>query len=225
MSRAAPASEQELLARALVLRGHTLEVVAAELGRPVPTNATRAKGWIGELIEDALGASAGSAPEPDFPELGIELKTIPIGPNERVLESTYVCSFAVADARTETWDRSLVRRKLARVLWIPIVAERNTPLAARVIGEPRCWSPSVQEQAVLRADWQEIIDAVSLGELDMLSSELGTYLQIRPKAIDGGARTRAHDRDGVPSWTLPRGFYLRPEFTSQILRQLPVSLA
>jgi DNA mismatch repair protein MutH len=219
MIRAAPASEQELLKRSLDLRGRTLAAIAAELERPVPTNASRAKGWIGELIEDVLGASAGSAPEPDFPDLGIELKTIPIGPNGRVQESTYVCSFAPANAGTETWIRSLVRRKLARVLWIPVVADRKTPLAARVIGEPRCWSPTAQEEAVLRADWQEIIDAVCLGELDMLSSELGAYLQIRPKAIDGRARTRAYDRDGAPGWTLPRGFYLRPEFTSRILQQ------
>lgn len=216
MIRTAPASEQELLARAQDLCGLTLAAIAAELVRPVPTDSVRAKGWIGELIEDALGASAGSAPEPDFPGLGIELKTIPIGQNGRVQESTYVCSFAVADAQNETWERSLVKRKLARVLWVPIVAERKTPLAGRIIGKPSCWSPTANDESVLRADWQEIVDAVSLGELDLLSSEIGSYLQIRPKAIDGRARTRASDREGAPGWTLPRGFYLRPEFTSRI---------
>ncbi|MCC6202879.1 MAG: DNA mismatch repair endonuclease MutH [Gammaproteobacteria bacterium] len=217
--RTPPGSEQELLVRAQALHGRTLGAIATELGRPGPTIPARGKGWIGTLLEQALGASAGSAPEPDFPGLGIELKTIPLSPHGRVLESTYVCTLVLRDAATETWEQSLVRRKLARVLWMPIVAERRTPLATRVVGEPRCWSPSEEELQVLRADWQEIIDATCLGELDMLSSELGVYLQIRPKAMHGRARTRMHDGDGAPGWTLPRGFYLRPEFTGNVLRR------
>ena len=57
----------------------------------IPANLQRHKGWPGMLIEKWLGASAGSKPQQDFPELGIELKTIPIDANFSPLETTYVC--------------------------------------------------------------------------------------------------------------------------------------
>ncbi len=75
--RTSPESERELLERAERLAGWTLAEIALDLKTRLPSDLKRAKGWIGELIERALGASAFSLPEPDFPRLGIELKTIP----------------------------------------------------------------------------------------------------------------------------------------------------
>lgn len=43
------------------------------------------------LLELYLGAMAGSKPEQDFPELGIELKTIPVDAAGKPLETTFVC--------------------------------------------------------------------------------------------------------------------------------------
>lgn len=214
-----PASDVELLERAHRLAGRSIGSIAAGLGRQVPANPVRAKGWVGELIEEVLGASAGSSPEPDFPSLGIELKTVPINLRGRVLESTYICTVALRGNHFETWDTSLAQRKLARVLWVPIVTDRHMPVATRIVGDPFYWSPSPAELEILRADWQEIMDAVCLGDLDSLSSELGSYLQIRPKAMHGKAKTRTYDSEGTPGWSLPRGFYLRPEFTNRVLRQ------
>jgi DNA mismatch repair protein MutH len=219
----APACAAELLERAHRLAGRAIGAIAADLDRPVPAIPARAKGWIGELIEDALGASAGSSPEPDFPSLGIELKTVPVSSRGRVLESTYLCTVALRNNQLETWDTSLAQRKLARVLWVPVIADRHLPLAARIVGDPFYWSPSPAEREILRADWQEIMDAVCLGDLDLLSSELGSYLQIRPKAMHGRAKTRTYDSDGTPGWSLPRGFYLRPEFTGRVLRSHAVN--
>ena len=50
-----------------------------------------AKGWAGQLIELYLGATAGSKQQQDFPTLGVELKTIPVSPDAKPLETTYVC--------------------------------------------------------------------------------------------------------------------------------------
>ena len=74
-----PSTEQELLARARDLAGKTLGELAWKHGRSVPKDLRRAKGWFGQLIEETLGATAASLAEPDFQQLGIELKTIPIG--------------------------------------------------------------------------------------------------------------------------------------------------
>ena len=73
-----PTSEAELLANANWLAGFRLGEIAEILQIPVPKDLKRDKGWVGQLIETALGANAGSKAEQDFVHLGIELKTIPI---------------------------------------------------------------------------------------------------------------------------------------------------
>jgi DNA mismatch repair protein MutH len=215
----APRSEAELLARARALAGLELGAIARELGWPVPRDLRRHKGWVGELIERALGADAGNRPLPDFAALGIELKTIPVGADGRPRESTHVCAIALDDVDDGRWASSLARRKMARVLWLPVEAAPALALPTRRVGRAFLWSPSVDEELVLRQDWEELMELVRTGRLDQLDARLGSYLQVRPKAADGRALTAAADADGAPGASLPRGFYLRPAFTRHLLER------
>ncbi len=214
---ALPGDEAELLIRARAIAGLTLDALAARLSRAVPANLPRAKGWTGELIETALGATAGPKPEPDFPDLGVEVKTIPVGPDTRPLESTYLCAVTLHDAGGPSWEGSLARRKLARVLWVPIEANESITLGSRRIGQAVLWSPTREQERQLRRDWEELMELVALGHADAIPGELGVNLQVRPKAASGRSRTAATAPDGTPVATLPLGFYLRPSFTAQIL--------
>ena len=212
-----PASTDELFARADALAGRSLAWVAAQLARPVPADLRRNKGWIGQLLEDVLGATAGSKAQPDFPHLGVELKTLPVTPLGAPRESTYVCTLHLETASTETWESCWVRRKLSCVLWVPIVGEAATPLAQRRVGAPLLWRPSPEEEATLRADWEELTELVALGELWQLDARRGRALQVRPKAADGASTTWAMDADGEWVRANPRGFYLRASFTKAVL--------
>ncbi len=214
-----PASEAELLARCEAIAGRTLGSLAAEQGLPVPADLRRAKGWPGVLIEEVLGASAASRPEPDFVGLGIELKTLPVDARGRPCESTYVCTVPLLAREAPLWERSNVRRKLARVLWVPLEGERERPVAERRVGLALLWSPSPAEEAALRADWEELMDMVCMGRLEAISAHHGTWLQIRPKAADSRARRRGVLAGGEQGPTLPRGFYLRPAFTAALLER------
>ncbi len=206
-----PCSEAELLARAEALTGARLDAVAARLGCPVPVEARRAKGWAGAIVERALGADAGARPVPDFVALGIELKTVPMDKAGQPRESTFVCMVPM-QATVGNWAESPVRRKLARVLWIPVEGGPRR-LGERRIGAPRLWSPSAEEDRILREDWLELTELVALGRLGDIDARLGTWLQIRPKALDSRQLTAARDEDGHRQSTLPRGFYLRTRFT------------
>ena len=70
-----PLSEADLLANAEGIAGLTLGELAAKLDLAVPASLQAAKGWVGQLIEQSLGATATSLPEPDFQHIGVELKT------------------------------------------------------------------------------------------------------------------------------------------------------
>lgn len=214
-----PQSETELLTRARMLAGETLATLARKAEVAMPKDLRHAKGWVGQLLEWHLGATAGSKPEQDFQELGIELKTLPIDQAGKPLESTFVCVTPLLGITGLRWEESNVRNKLSRVLWIPVEGSRDIPLAARRIATPFIWSPDAAQEAQLRQDWEELMELVALGRIESITAHHGEVLQLRPKAANGQALTSAIGRQGQLIQTRPRGFYLRTLFTQQLLQQ------
>ncbi|AKU63207.1 DNA mismatch repair protein MutH [Aggregatibacter aphrophilus] len=212
-------TEQQLLACAQSIAGMTFGELAQQLQIPVPPNLKRDKGWVGILIEMALGATAGSKAEQDFAHLGIELKTIPINAQGFPLETTFVSLAPLIQNSGVNWQNSHVRHKLSKVLWIPIEGERHIPLAERHIGAPILWQPSPQQEARLRQDWEELMDYIVLGKLDQITARLGDVLQLRPKGANSKSLTKGIGKNGEIIDTLPLGFYLRKAFTHEILQQ------
>lgn len=214
-----PQSEEELLTRARLLAGLTLSELAIKYNQDIPKDTRHAKGWIGQLIEMTLGATASSLAEPDFQLIGIELKTLPLTASGKPKESTYVCTVPLTNLHEQNWQNTWLRRKLQRVLWLPIEADKAIPLAERHIGSAILWSPNKSEYEQLQQDWEELMELVCLGKLDQISSHMGHVLQIRPKGANAKSLTTTLDEDGNTIQTLPRGFYLRPEFTQRILQE------
>lgn len=212
-----PDSEPELYQRAIALAGYTMKELASLAGMPIPEDLKRDKGWVGMLLERYLGASAGSKPEQDFPHLGVELKTIPVNSKGNPLETTFVCVAPLTGNNGITWESSHLRKKLCRVLWVPVEGERSIPLAERRIGTALLWSPNEQEEQQLRHDWEELMDLIVLGKVESITARHGEVLQIRPKAANSRVLTEAIGEQGQPIMTLPRGFYLKKEFTRALL--------
>jgi DNA mismatch repair protein MutH len=214
-----PQNEAELLARAQALAGMTLGEIAHLANIKVPQDLKREKGWVGLLLEQVLGASAGSRPEPDFPHLGIELKSLPINASGKPLETTFVCVAPLTGLVGANWQTSHIRNKMARVLWVPVISERSIAVPERIVGTPFIWSPSPEEETLLALDWQELTDMIVLGEVENIHGRHGQVLQLRPKAANSQAKTKAFDRHGQPFMTLPRGFYLKIAFTHALLKK------
>ncbi len=213
MLRPPPADLAELEQRAAALADCLLGELQSKLAAKPQGPMVQRKGKVGQLIERALGASAGSLSIPDFPALGVELKTLPVDTQGRPMESTFVCTLSLADADMLEWRDSPVRAKLAHVLWVPIVVAE-----APRVGRPFFWKPTAEQQDVLRADFEEIVGMVAIGKVEDLTAHIGRWLQARPKAAHSGVRTRAYGGDDEPLSILPRGFYLRARFTRELLR-------
>jgi len=212
-----PRDDHELLARTQLLAGRSVQAVAVRFGLPVPASLRAHKGWLGQLLEYALGASAASRAEPDFPHLGIELKSVPVDEAARPRESTYVCVAPLDGSLAVTWEESWVRRKLSRVLFVPIVGDG--PLPSRLIGAPVLWEPDAREDARLRADWEEITGRIVAGDVAGLDGRVGEALQLRPKGASGSDATWTLDGDAEWVQTMARGFYLRRSWTAELLRR------
>lgn len=212
----APTSEQQLQQYAEQLAGSTLGTIANDLQLPVPKHLHRQKGWVGQLLEQALGATAASKAAPDFELINVELKTIPLNHKQQPKESTFVCSatppFAI------DWQQSLVWKKMRRVLWVPIEAESSIAIADRRVGYAFLWSPTTDQANILQQDWLELTDMLSLGNYAQLTAKHGTYLQCRPKAAHSRIVRNDIDSEGHLQKIIPRGFYLRTCFTQQLLQ-------
>ena len=214
-----PASLDDLMQRVVQIAGFSLGELASQAGLKAPANLRRHKGWVGQLIELWLGAEAGSQQTQDFAQLGVELKTLPVDENGSPLETTYVCYAHLTGIAGLNWQQSNVRNKLSRVLWIPVQGSRDIPPALRVVGSGFLWQPNNDEEQALRSDWEEIMDFISLGQVEKLTARQGEVMQIRPKAADGRALTDAIGPDGSIIQTRPRGFYLKKSFTKAILQR------
>ena len=212
-----PSSEAELLQRCQLFAGLQLKQIAQMLSFTLPENLKRDKGYVGQLAEHILGANAGNLAQPDFVALDIELKTIPINSQGKVMESTYISMVPLSHEKQCSWRESVVYAKLKRVLWLPIESERTMPLSKRRFGQAILWQPAEPILNALQADYDYILEKIVVGELQSLSASEGKYLQVRPKAANRQALTETVNADGEVVKTLPRGFYLRPAFTQAII--------
>jgi DNA mismatch repair protein MutH len=220
--RAPPPSLAALLARARALHGVSLGEIAMALGATIGEDSVATKGKFGTLIECALGAAQNAGKAHDFPELGVELKTLPVDKNGAPLESTYVCTLHVQTAESLRWETSWVRDKLRSVLWVCVFSEPDS-WRDRVVTGTHHWVPSEVEAAVLRADFDECVGLITTGQIEALSGRVGEALQVRPKARDGKKSLQLHTEDGEVIATGPKGFYLRPSFTRSLLQRGPAA--
>lgn len=214
-----PPDIESLVEAAKALGGQSVEALATRLEVEVPEDLRAHKGWLGELIERALGATAGSRPTVDFPALGVELKTLPIDRWGKPLESTWVCAAPIDGTLADRWEDSRVRDKLSCVLWVPVLSERSLPLAQRRLALPLLWQMDIETEQTLASDWRELTDLIRLGRFDEIHARRGTWLQLRPKAADSRVTRWALDDESNWVPVNPKGFYLRARFTEQLLKR------
>jgi len=214
-----PKTCDELLGRARALSGRSLCDLAKVADFELPSKALRGKGRTGELIERLLGADGGSRPVPDFSLLGVELKTLPVRKDGRVLETTFVCSASFPDIPKWTWETSRAYKKLKHVLFVPVEGSRPIPIPQRRVGSAFFWKPSAEDNALLARDWKDFQALIVEGLIDATSARRGKVLQVRPKAKNSLSTRQVVRSDGDDYATLPRGFYLRRHFVQELVER------
>lgn len=212
-----PLTCQALMMQARKLSGLTFEELAHLSHSACPEKLLKSKGWLGQVVERLLGADAGSQALPDFSKLGIELKTLPLNALGQPKESTYV-TYAPIPFEESNWLNATVRLKLKQVLWFPYFCEG--PVRHRRLGTPFLWSMNQAWEALLRQDWLELAEKMRLQQFDELNAKTGQYLHIRPKAPNSKTWIRVMNSQGEAMDVVPKGFYLRPAFTHQLVREV-----
>ena len=218
-----PPTKAALLRHARALEGVSMAQIADGLGLPVPSGAVRTKGWAGQILERELGAGDGENRGQDFASLGVELKTVPVRPNGRPLESTAVCQIDPVMIAGESWETSYARKKLSTVMFVALtVPSKGANVGDRTVSAVRLWTPSPAEDEILGQDFNLFVRAYfrkGLGHT--ITGHLGQALQVRPKGQNNRDTQRAYGPDGRPLEIRKCGFYLRPAFVARIFRGEP----
>lgn len=216
-NRPPPKTEAELLERCTSIAGLSFAQLGLILGLLIPAYPNQRKGWVGQAIELALGTDAQNKSLPDFQDLGIELKTLPLNKSGKPAESTFITSIPLLTIHQQQWKSSQCYAKLKRILWVPIEGDTDIPYPQRRVGQGFLWSPDEAQECILEEDWNYLSFQISTGHLETLDAQSGEYLQVRPKAASGKSLCYGYDIHGNKIKTLPRGFYLRSRFTAKIL--------
>lgn len=207
-----------LLEAANELSGKTIKEVASAMHSFCPDDLKTHKGFVGQLFEKILEADAHNLDQPDFIELGIELKSIPVDIYAKPLESTFIC-YANLPPKDLNWSHSRLKRKISKVLWIPYEGDRSIPLPNKRIGSPFLWVPNKDVMSKLEKDWAEITELMLEGKYDKLNAKQGEFIQLRPKAATSKVLINVTNEVGGIIQTVPKGFYFRRTFTQSLFSE------
>lgn len=214
-----PETFEELVSNLNTIVGQNLYSLAKSINMPLPISTTHGKGFTGELLEALLGASAQNLPIPDFPNLGLELKSLPVDNDLVPLESTFVCHAPLTNIRKLTFENSAFFSKIKRVLFVVINAQRDQDFKDRKVLGYFFYTPSEDDLATLKSDYKELYELVKTGNIDKVNARIGHIIQMRPKGANGKALTQCIGPDGSIIMTRPRGFYIRRSFTTELVRR------
>ena len=146
------------------------------------------KGKLGQLVEEILfNYKPNSRKEADFSSAGIELKVTPLKKlkdGKLTIKERLVLSLinfqTVVD---ETWENNSLFPKLHFLLLMFYLHENKAPLDL-IFKLITLWKPSESDLAIIKKDWQFIVDKIKAGKAHELSEADTNYLGACPKGKD-----------------------------------------
>lgn len=212
-----PKSVAELCARLDNLLGRSVAELSSLAGINTPYNNTSGKGFTGLLLEIFLGANARSLPEPDFIDLGIELKSLPVGFNLSPNEDTYLSMADINPERHIPFEHSSLYSKVRDILFVVVLAPRGLKISERRIMGYFFFRPNDEQMKVFKQDYDEFNELILSSRAREITGSLGNYIHMRPKGRKNDATVAIRDENGELTYTYSRGYYLRKSFTKELL--------
>lgn len=217
---------KELLERVNAVQGVPFAELATAHGVVWSAEPARNKGLAGRIVEAAMGIEANPRAEADLTYLGLEIKTIPIAEDLRVLERTKVTMLNFQDVHDQPFEGSTVEHKLRSIIFVPIVKFDLDRPERWYIRSPFIWFPSNAAYEQLKRDYEAVRGLLREGKVGELSSEhppkgQGVFLTPNTAGKDSKDMT-AYYLDEQRTRKVPtkrRSWMLRKEFTSEIIRE------
>lgn len=202
-----------MVAQARLLEGRMARDVAMAVQQTDYNAGPTAVGktGVGNLVEWFLGKPPNNSDEPDIPELGIEVKTIPLelrGKGVKSLgpkEPTSLTMIDFARVAEQDWNEAYVRKKLQRILWVPYVHNYDDK-REHTFCEPFLWTPPEGDVPQLKEDYGVVRAVIREGRPHELSEQLSVVLAARRKGQKGSTTTYSGVRAPTRAWALKSAY-------------------
>lgn len=189
------------------------------------------KGASGLIVENLLGIENNNRDEADLPQIGCEIKILPLQKNRdgsiKAKEPTAIQMINYCEVARETWETAKIRSKINLTFWVVYLA--------KVDGKPKRQDeyiivdyfldhPSDVQNGIFKTDWEEIQSYIRRGDADKLSCRMGVYLEPKTKGASNQDKTDAPDGKGGITRARRRAFYYKKNYTNtQIIPNLDLS--
>lgn len=199
-----------LLARLEPLVGRTVLEVAE--GHGIAPGAS--KNRVSAVVRQAIGLRAKRLPE-HLEALGLEFKTIPLGPNAVPFEAMSFPAFDPRELAGESWEDCDLLASIQNMLMVPVYRdERRDDLMGQRLCRPFRWAPDREQLSGIRAEWERFRDLFAAGKADALPTEaLTRFIHVRPHGRDGADRVEAPGALVVAK----QSFWLNREFVRELV--------
>jgi len=192
---------------------------------------TQSKNQIATIIKKSIGFLSVKSKIKEFEQLGISVKTLKLRQSDmRPLESVSFPSMDLREFSYETWENSVFREMISKILFVPVYHNGNS-LEEKYLGKSFFWSPTPQEELIIAAEWKEYQNEVLNGncrvrkisnkskrgykEVSSLSKESATtIIHMRPHGRDSDDR----DEDIFANSIVKQSFWLNKNFIQNLLK-------
>lgn len=160
---------------------HTLRQMMGGKASIKDLPADEVKGKFGQFLEKYyFGIENNSDSEPDFKEVGLELKSTPIkelvrggySPKERLILNI----INYDDVVKETWEKSHFLSKNELLLLVMYLYEKDKNLLDFLIKYVTLWKIQGEDREIIRQDWEKIVNKIRSGKAHELSEGDTFYL-------------------------------------------------
>lgn len=199
-------------------KGKTIGQLKAELGIE---RDKMVKGASGLIVENLLGIRNNNRDEADIPEIGCEIKILPLQRNRngdiKAKEPTAIQMINYMEVSRETWETARLRSKINLTFWVAYLAKKDGVALNQndyVIVDYFLDHPTDVQNGVFRQDWEEIRRYIVEGRANRLSCSMGVYLEPKTKGANNRDKTQAPDGRGGTLMARRRAFYYKKHYTN-----------
>lgn len=179
--------KKELIKRAKSLEGKTTAQVCKEVVKEDDISRVITKATVGYALEKYFGIKKNSEGEPDFPRLGIELKTIPLkyDPSRKMLSVKEPLSLNIINYMEEHKCRDIkgssFYKKNKKILLVCYIHDKGKKRSDYVIKYAFLWEMDEKVLEELKEDYDRIVGKIRAGRATDLHQHYDKYLTTCPK--------------------------------------------
>lgn len=214
-----PRDKQSIIEYASLLMGSTLrEHVDVD---SIPSTKKR-RGIFGNAVEKYYFMyDLNSDSNPDFNEVGMELKTTPLIRRKKgqysAKERLVITNINYMNVVNEQFETSALLHKASDILLISYLYEKEKDPLDYIIEVVAEWGLPEEDLDVIKRDWETVVDKVRQGKAHEISGSDTLYLEACTKAADSSVR-RSQPFSDIPA--KPRAWALKASYMTAVQNKL-----